>query len=107
MSLKRIALPQRKSNFEIVATLEGEQYRFRFLWNARDSHWYFTIYDSAGTQLQGTTKFVVNYPLTSLNTLEDIFPGMLRAIDTSGNWEDATLREIGNRVSFLYEESTE
>jgi hypothetical protein len=105
--MKRIALPQGRSNFEIVTTLEGEQYRFVFLWNARSSKWYVTIFDSTGTQLQGNTKFVVNYPLTSLNTLENLFPGVLWAIDTSGNWNDAELRDIGNRVSFLYEESTE
>ena len=100
-------LPSWKSNFEKMIELDGVNYLFKFLWNARISKWFFTIYDSEGTELQGGTLFAVNYPLTSLNNSADIFPGEIFAIDATPSHLEAGLRELSKRVKFEYEETTD
>lgn len=100
-----ITLPTDRSFFETLVRINGEDFKFRYLWNGRASKWYMTIYDAAGTVLQGATKVVVNYPLTTLTVTEDLFDGSLWAIDTSGQNLEARLQELGSRVIQLHRDS--
>ena len=99
-----ITMPKNKSNFRSRDLRDGVQYVLRFLWNDRVSRWFVSVFDLEENELYGATKIVSNFPLTTLTKSEDIFPGEIWSIDSTGIPSDPSLRQLDNGVLFMYYE---
>ena len=100
--VRLIPISQNESNITQLSTLDGSDYIFRFLWNERDAHWYMTIRDSASVDIITGIKVVCDIPLAVHEASDDMFPGSLWAVDTTGNGVDPGLRDFGTRVRLIY-----
>ena len=100
--IRTIRLPSTLSNFELVTTLDGEDYRLGFLWNSRESRWYWRLYDSSGTEILAWRKLVADSPLIAHLTSEAIPPGSLWCLDSTGRGMDPGLRDLGERHWLMY-----
>lgn len=99
-----IVVPTRQDvpHYTFEIDLDGKTFGFEFLWNGRSGAWYFTITDAVGTVLLAGRKVVLGFPL--LNRFRDprLPAGDLAAIDTSGQYLEAGLNDLGKRVKLLY-----
>lgn len=104
-----LVLPTRQdvTHYTFEVDLDSVTFGFEFHWNDRDSAWYFTISDVAGTVLIAGRKVVLGCFL--LNRFRDprLPAGVLEVIDTSGTDTDPTLTDLGTRCKLLYTESAD
>lgn len=88
--------------FTVRTDLLGEEFRFDFLWNERDEHWYFSLFTSTDEPiLQGQRVTIGNFVLK--NVLFVNRPkGFLIAIDKEGTETDPGRNDLGNRVELVF-----
>lgn len=87
--------------------LENVTYTFQFQWNIRAQAWYVDIMDETGaTMIAPGLRLVADFALAAYRA-ERTPPGILFAVDTSGLGLEATLRDLGSRVHFIYISSAE
>jgi hypothetical protein len=98
-----IPVPVDLPRFAIVVALDGTDYRLAMWWNTRDSRWYLSISLTDGTQLVSGVAVVVGFPLLGRFASPDLPPGMLLAIDSTGDGvEIGQQADLGNRVRLVY-----
>ena len=66
-------------------TLDGEDYRFKFIWNTRGEYWTLTILDTEGVVKLAGIKLVLGYELINSYSHLDIPPGQLYVVDLDDN----------------------
>jgi len=82
--------------------LDGVEYEILFRYNARESNWYFSLLDTNGNFIATWRKLVVNYPLLQGDVGQDIPPGFLYNLDRTISGDEATLKDLGDRVVLMY-----
>lgn len=83
--------------------LEGRTYRFDFRWNTRTEQWVIDVFDGGGAALVNGVRGVINVPLLQKFGLrEDLPPGELLLLDSSGRDLEAGLDDLGSRVQLIY-----
>lgn len=97
-----IPLPQDSDHFSFVVELDGTSYGFEWVWNYRDSHWYFSVNDANGSALVAYRKAVTTFPLLDRFTARAVPQGTLLLHDTSGAYAEPGLTDLGARVQLLY-----
>lgn len=97
-----IRISGKTSKFQQVVPLDGEQFTFRFRWNARTERWFLTIRDASGTDLVTGRKLVANVPFAVHETVAGMPPGDIWVLDTTGAGTDPGLRDLGDRVIMMY-----
>lgn len=90
------------TNYELQCDLDGATYTLSFLWNTRESCWYFDLADAAGDIIVASVKVVVNFPLIFRVTDPRRPPGFFTAQDTTGKGRNPGIADLGDRVAFLY-----
>ena len=83
--------------------LEGRAYRLDFRWNTRTEQWVIDVFDGGGASLVTGVRGVINVPLLQKYGLrEDLPPGELFLLDSTGQDLEATLNDLGSRVELVY-----
>jgi hypothetical protein len=89
--------------FTIGIALDAVEYRLTFQWNTRESRWMMSIATADGTEIQSGFPVVVDFPLLDRFQDDELPPGILMAVDTTGAGNEITAREeLGDRVQLLY-----
>ena len=97
-----IPLASDSDHFSFTVELDEVTYGFEFLWNYREGAWYFSMNDAAGTLLLANRKAVVAFPIVSRFKREALPAGTLLFQDTSRQFLDPGLTDLGNRVQLIY-----
>lgn len=90
------------SSYTQRTILDGREYLLTFQWNQREEKWYLSIADQDGDPLGQGIKVVANFPLNRALTDIRSPPGILYAMDRTGQGCDPLLRELGDRVLLIY-----
>jgi hypothetical protein len=109
-----LPLDPTEENYSISCSLDGQNYTFRFYWNARASSWFFDLErESDGLQLLSQTRVSVGAALIDQfvgfqGTTENEWPpGQLYVFDTSGADLDPGVKDLGARVKIFYLDASE
>jgi hypothetical protein len=94
-------------HYTFEVELEGAVYGFDFRWNERAEGWFVGMYNSRGEPLAVGKRLVVAFPLFARHKGPDFPPGMLIAVDTTGEDRDPGLNDLGSRVKLYYFDSTD
>ena len=90
---------------ELSVKLDGQTYTLSLHWNSRSSRWYLDVLDDNGVMLTAGKCVVVGWPLVGVRETDPrLPPGLILAVDTSGQDVDPTLDDFGTRVQLLYME---
>lgn len=87
--------------------LEGNPYRFEFMWNTRALSWFMSIRDASGNTVIAGRRIVVGRPLLKRFKDTRLPPGEILAVDTTGRYEEPGETDLGQRVVLAYVESTD
>jgi hypothetical protein len=91
------------AHFSFVTELDSIGYTFEFRWNHRDSGWYLHLGDAEGTPLaQGIRVVLGTDMLGHFPGRLGFPPGVLTAVDTSGQSLEAAFDDLGSRVKLYY-----
>jgi hypothetical protein len=99
-----ISIPIRPnlSNFSLQVNLDGATYTMNIRWNSRASAWFMDILtEDADTVIVAGLRIIVDFPM-NLYRADRKPPGMLFALDTSGESRDPGIGELGDRVQLCY-----
>jgi hypothetical protein len=98
-----LSIPLRSDlpSFRFQVELDGASYSFDFAWNWRDEGWYFTLADANGDAIASGSRLVVNSPLARTSDTRRP-PGVLLAVDTTGQHADPGYADLGKRCLLLY-----
>ena len=88
--------------FVQTTALSGRDYVFNFAWNARESAWYFDMADQDGDPILLSIKVTVGFPLGARCLDTRMPPGVLMAVDLTGQDLDPELEDLGTRVRLMY-----
>lgn len=88
--------------YSLTAAMDGVDYRLVCHWNTRDERWYLTVVDADGETLVAGIPLVVDYPLLSRFTIDGLPPGVLMALDTTGEGMEPEHDDLGDRVRLIY-----
>lgn len=93
---------------EVVYTLDGITYTFRFRYNERGGAFYFDMLDADENVIICGRKIVVSWPLFGWREVDTRLPGgRLFACDTTDSDTDPTLEDFGTRVVLQYVEAAD
>jgi hypothetical protein len=88
--------------------LDGLFYRLQVQWNTREGFWSLSISASDGRLLLGHQRITLLVDMLRSHVSEDIPPGALVAVDTSGQDIEPERDDLGNgRVKLVYLSSEE
>ena len=90
------------SNQELVVALDGVDYIFRILWNARCRRWFMSVRSAANADLITGRKLCANMPWSSHETIDGKPAGQLWIYDVEAT--DPDLKDLGDRSQILYVE---
>lgn len=89
--------------YRFRVTLDGQDYIFRFDWNARADRWYLDIGTINEEWIVRGIKLIADWPLLRRVSDSRRPPGNLMAIDLSPlNGEPPVLSDFGMRVKLIY-----
>lgn len=94
-------------DYRFRSELDGVTYTLELHWNARLEAWFLDVGDVDGNVLKHGIRVVVGWPLLFRAVDEDLPPGDLMAIDTSGQDAEAALNDLGGRVQLVYVEAAD
>lgn len=84
-------------NQRFRTSLGGAEYLIAIHWNARAGVWFMDLRDDQGDPIWLSMAVVLGVPIGS-RCIDSRWPGMLRAVDLSGDGRDAGLDDLGVRV---------
>ena len=85
---------------EFSVQLDNETFTFEFRWNGRAGMWFLSISDSTGNL--ANVRVALGPPLLYRYRDDRLPRGVLIAIDTSGQDQDALADDLGSRVKLAY-----
>jgi hypothetical protein len=89
-------------SYQFQVDLDGATYGFGFTWNESAEAWFMSLSDVDGNPLVTGVRVVVEFPLAARSTMDSLPPGVLLAVDTSGQHLDPGLGDLGSRVRVQY-----
>ena len=103
MSIVEIQVHAELPNHSLVVSLDDTDYRMTLWWNTRDARWFLSVALADGTALVSGVAVVVDYQLLQRFASVDLPPGMLLAVDTTGNGVEISQQsDLGDRVRLTY-----
>lgn len=82
--------------------MDGVTYGLETRWNERAQGWFLRIFDAEGNELLSAVRIVVGFFLAKRSSDPRMPPGVIVAMDTSGQDLDPGLTDLGARVQLLY-----
>lgn len=102
-----LRLPTRTDlvDYDMTVDLDGVTYLMTFRFNASDGYWYMGLADIDGAPIRTGIRIVLGADF--LRLVRDIRkpPGLMAAVDTTGQSIEAGLEDLGRAVRMLYVES--
>ncbi|MFW6031645.1 MAG: phage baseplate plug family protein [Myxococcota bacterium] len=89
-------------NYRQRTTLDGRQYVLRFRWNVRGAYWTIDVHDSSDNPIASGVKVVPGWDLLKLVTDPRKPPGVLMAVDMTGDGEAPGIEQLGRDVVLYY-----
>ncbi len=102
MAITQIPTFTDSGNYEISIDLDGVVYLLVFTYNPRDSHWYVSFQNEAGTEIRSGLKLVTGVGLLFRWRAEGRPLGELYMIDPSGADREVGFEAIGRDVFLTY-----
>lgn len=91
------------ANYRQEVTLDDVSYILDFKWNGRAEQWSLSILQSDETPILEGLKLVLNYELLDqFSPRENVPPGDLFCIDTTGKETAITRDNLGDTVELIY-----
>lgn len=99
-----------------TTSLDGRDYRLRFLWNQREDTWFFSIADGSGSPIASGIKVVVGADLLGLVTDTRAPAGAIIAIDGRAVPSTALIKtlavdpgfdDLGDAIRLVYASAAE
>lgn len=101
-----VEIPTRSDldRYSLTVDLDDTEYRLLFAWNSRDSHWYLSVELADGTALVAGAAIVADAPILPRWAWNANLPadGYLMAIDATGEAEEPTKYDLGDRIKLLW-----
>lgn len=99
-----IILPFQPSTpfYDFSTDIDKQSVTFDVHWNARDTAWYFDVYDDVGRPIVSGVKVVRGVYLGRRARRSIFATGALFAVDVSGQKRDAGFDDLGARVQVIY-----
>jgi hypothetical protein len=93
------------NSYTLRVDLGDREFVLDFNFNQRESFWYFTLLDSQNVVIVAGVKVVLGGPL--LRAVRDVRRpvGDLYAIDQGANQVEAGLKDLGDRVVLVYDDT--
>lgn len=93
------------NNYTLRVDLGDREFVFDFNFNQREGFWYFTLSDALSVVIVAGVKVVLGGPL--LRAVRDIRRpfGDLYVVDQSTNQVEAGLKDLGDRVLLVYDDT--
>lgn len=88
--------------YEFDTVIEGDSYTFLVRWNEHDQAWYFDLLEFDGTPILEGAKVTIGSYMGRYSTHKLFERGVIAAIDTSGDYRDATFDDLGTRVEVRF-----
>ena len=89
--------------YKLRINLDGQDYIFRFDWNARTERWYLDIGTASEQWIVTGLKLVADWPILRRVSDPRRPPGNLMAVDLSPlQGEPPNLSDLGSRVKLIY-----
>ena len=88
--------------YRVSTVLDERDYIFDVRWNARDSGWYFDLYDADGDLIRAGIKIMMSAFLGARSADPRYPAGTFIASDLSNEGRDATYLDLGVRVVVLF-----
>lgn len=106
--MAKVQLPLRSDApfFDFSVELDGVSYGFAFAWNTRSQQWTVQLL-TAEEDPVAVSPLVIDLPLFFRSRDARKPPGLLLAVDTSGEGADPGLHDLGSRVVVIYFERSE
>lgn len=101
--LVRPSVPHQESQ----VPLEGRVFTMELRWAGREARWYLDAYDEDHSAIVTGVAVVLNFPLAIRVADSRIWPGVVMAVDTSGQNAEPGLDDFGERVKLYYWDTTE
>lgn len=89
-------------SYDVTVDLDRVAYRFRYKYNARDSAWYFDLFNADGSLARGSIRVVENFPLLRLMQTLDRPEGEIIVVSTQGLERPPLLEELGEVFVPIY-----
>ncbi len=90
------------SSSEYDIELEDTTYIIGLYYLERTDSWYFNIFDSARSALLTGVRLSIDYPIFKHKVREGLPPGQIMLLDTSGNGQECSFEDLGNRCILVY-----
>lgn len=87
--------------------LDGQNYTLEFEWNRREEAWYMAMLTDQEEPILYDIKLVVDFPLGRREQDPRMPPGLLLAVDTSGEQLSPAIDDLGTRVILVYIEESD
>lgn len=102
MSWSIIPVPPSTSEITFTCAINGQTLSFHVAWNDRDESFYLDVSQTDGTPVINSVRLVLNAFLgrTSPNALFQT--GVLMVFDTSGNYQECGIDDLGARVQLAW-----
>jgi len=92
-------------NTRMRVALSGATYEVQWRWNARDSAWYFGMWDPSGEPLVSGVRVVLNVDLLAGVAPSDRRPPHpIVVVDPSGGTTEPTRETLGATIQVVYAE---
>lgn len=92
---------------EAQVAIEGRTYVLDVRWSVREERFYLDVYDESREPVYTGIAVVLNFPLGVRCASSDFWPGILLAVDTTGENAEPTLADLGDRVRLVYYSAAE
>jgi hypothetical protein len=102
MSMYYLPTWEAPQHYEYQTDLEGKIYTLNFYWNQRAGAWFLSVSDLDGNRLVAGRKVLLNTPILGRAIRPDGPPGLLYAVDTSGEDTEPGQTDFGGRVRLVY-----
>jgi hypothetical protein len=96
-----IPFVQSDNNYSLATQIDGVPYVFQTYWNARDSAWYFDMYDGVQNPIALGCKVVLGVHIGRRSSGTFFDTHTLYAVDTSNQGLDASFDDLGGRVQVV------
>lgn len=103
MAYYRIPIPKpSEPSIRLSTTLDGITFFIDLKWNARDSHWFFSLYDYAEVAIVEGLRVVIGWPLLLRVSDQRRPSGELYFISADGDNSADPGEELGDRLQMIY-----
>lgn len=102
MTWQIIPVPPSTPEVNFTCAVSGATYNFHVLWNDRDSSFYLDLSQPDGTPIFTGARMVLHAYLGRTGNQPPVSQGVFMVIDTSGNYAEAGIDDLGSRVQLVY-----